>query len=134
MAISTSSPRSTTKASESAPIIKDLRIGDHLDKTRLVLDMTGDPSYTTRFEMDAMRLIIDVKGATWDGGSRMWEASSAALVAGYTVQKTEKGEKITIDMLAPASIQRENVITPNADNKSYRLLFDVFSNYVHNSN
>lgn len=131
---SADTPAPKPAAAESGNMIRDLRIGDHLDKTRLVLDMMGKPSYTTRFENDAMRLIIDVKGGDWQGGSRMWEASSAALVASYTVQKTENGEKIIIDLLAPATIQRENVIDPNADNKSYRLLFDLFSNYVHNSN
>lgn len=129
----TIAPAAPVAAKQAAPSASatSLRVGDHLDKTRLVFDVSGKPVYQAWLENGGTRLIVEVAGIDWTG-ARRWDAASAALVAGYTVEKMQNGEKFAIDLLAPAAIRLQEVLDPAAAGKPFRLVIDLFAQGVHN--
>ena len=104
--------------------VKAVRIADHADKTRIVLDMTGDVKYTAT--LDPKVLTIELPGLDF-AAAKSWDAMTADLVAGY---RYENG-KLLIDVLYPSEIKSQSVLAPNGETKNYRLVIDLYSKHVH---
>lgn len=104
--------------------VMDARIGDHPDKTRLVLDMTGAPDYSVSFAEGGKQLVIDLHGASWTG-AKEWEAGSKyRLITSY---RYEDG-KLYVDMVYPATISNQQVLNTDGGAK---LVIDLFSAQIH---
>ena len=111
------------------PAIGDVvavRIADHPDKTRVVLDMTAAPGATARIEDDGKMLVIPLSNMNWPG-KKSWEAESAQLVSGYHL---EEGI-LYMEMMYAAQIKAVDTLLPGAGNKKYRLVIDLSSPEVH---
>lgn len=119
-------PIEKTQKMEAGPAVTAVRIGDHADKTRLVLDVTVEKSIQSSLQNDGKRLVVDLSGLKWTGASS-WEASSAALVTGW---KYEAG-KLYIDLLYPSAIREQRIYAPEGSNASWRAVIDLFSKDVH---
>jgi hypothetical protein len=103
-----------------------VRIADHADKTRVVLDMTASPDTTARIESKGRMLVIPLSNLNWTG-KKSWEADSAQLVSGY---RLEKGV-LYVDLMYASQIKTMEVLLPTGQNKNYRLMVDLFSPEVH---
>lgn len=104
--------------------VKAVRIADHADKTRIVIDMTGDVKYTAT--LDPKVLTIELPGLDF-AAAKSWDAMTADLVAGY---RYENG-KLLIDVMYPSEIKSQSVLAPNGETKNYRLVIDLYSKHVH---
>lgn len=105
--------------------VKEIRIGDHLDRTRVVLDLTAEAPYRARLENNGRRLIIDMPQLQWDA-ARRWDAISANLVAGYTYDDGQ----LTLELLSPAQIKSQSILPPNG-NAYQRLVIDLYAPDIH---
>jgi len=103
-----------------------VRIADHPDKTRVVLDMTASPDTTARIESKGRMLVIPLSNMKWTG-KKSWEADSAQLVSGYHL---EKGI-LYVDLMYASQIKTMDVLRPTGQNKNYRLMIDLFSPELH---
>lgn len=106
--------------------VKAVRIGDHKDKTRIVLDMTAKPRSAATISGNGKQLVIDLPQMGFSG-ARTWEAMSAALVSGY---RFEDG-KLVLDLLYPSQIRLTEVLSPGANSQDYRLIVDLYAAGVH---
>ncbi len=110
------------------PILGDvraIRIGDHIDKTRVVLDVTAKAPFTARLENEGRRLIIELPQYAWKADAE-WRARSATLVSGYRYADGA----LVLDLLAPVTI-RQQVSLPAGDGAGPRIMVDVFSPVLH---
>ena len=123
------------KKAEAAPIVQppagtaaamDIRIADHPDKTRVVLDMTSKDAGAVSLENNGKTLVIDLSQMKWLG-KQSWDADSAQLISGYHMD----GGKLYVDLMYASQIKSHSVLSPNGDTKNYRLVIDLFSPEVH---
>jgi len=110
-------------------IVKKLRIGEHSDKTRLVIEMTEKISPLTRLSEDSRTVTVSLDGADW----QTLEAKSmpyAPLIRSYRVVKTQKGANLKILLRYPAETIDEMIYNPNG-HEQYRIILDIFSPDTH---
>lgn len=105
--------------------VRAIRIGDHIDKTRIVLDVTAKAPFKVRLENEGRRVIIELPQYAWKADPS-WRARSAALVSGYQYADGA----LVLDLLAPASI-RQQVSLPAGDGAGPRVMVDLFAPLVH---
>lgn len=105
--------------------VKAIRVGDHIDKTRIVLDVTTKAPFKVRLENEGRRLVVEMPQYAWQTDTA-WKAMSAALVSGYQYADGA----LVIDLLAPAVIQQQ-VSLPASEGTGPRIIIDLFSALVH---
>lgn len=121
-------PAPVTPAAEtkSDVIVKGVRIGDHPDATRLVIDISSGQKRDIALAHEGTQLVVDLGAVAWTGKA-VWQAETAKLVASW---KYADG-KFYADLLSPAVIKKQ-MILPSADTKGmYRIVIDLYSKDVH---
>lgn len=133
------SPPTPSKESEkpavvpAAPVVAGVhvlkwRLGEHPDKTRIVLEMSGNPVYTAKVENG--QLVVDLPGTAWDP-AREWTTDSAPLVYAYHVGPGDKGGlRLKIDMLYDAGIIYQKIFPAEAGAPA-KLVIDLKSATIH---
>lgn len=102
-----------------------VRIGDHLDKTRIVLDMTAIPEGRSRMENNGKRLVVELPTFNWKAAPE-FKAKDGALVSGW---KYENGQ-LVVDLMASATVKEQQVIPAKGKDPS-KLVIDLFAKSVH---
>lgn len=115
----------TPRPAQSLGSVAEVRIGDHLDKTRIVLDMTTAANVTASLQKEGKQLVIDLPQLDWTG-KPSWSAETAALVSGWTYSDG----KLYVDLLYPAIVKNQQVLEGNASSLA-RIVIDLFSKDVH---
>ncbi|MBU0799468.1 MAG: AMIN domain-containing protein, partial [Alphaproteobacteria bacterium] len=121
---------STPPPAASAPIpgavsVTGLRLGEHKDKTRLVMDMTGASSY--RYDLDNAEnlLVIELAGAGWTAAQSQTMAKSP-LVQSYSVQAMDGGgTRVIIQLKRAVNVIYEAALKPEGGNSSHRIVLDL---------
>lgn len=106
--------------------VNNIRIADHADKTRVVLDMSVKADVTAKVENNGKTLIIPLSQLNWLG-KKAWDADSAQLISGYHI---EEGN-LHVDLMYASQIKTQAVLAPSGDSKNYRLMIDLVSPEVH---
>lgn len=106
--------------------VRAVRIGDHMDKTRIVLDMTARIATAPVVEQGGKRIILDLPQMNFTA-AKSWASSSAALVSAYSF----RDGRLTIDLLYPVEVRQTQTLPPASGNPNFRLLIDLFSSDVH---
>lgn len=106
--------------------LRDIRIGDHIDKTRIVLDASAKAPYKARLNAAGTRLYIELPQYAWKAAASWKPSATALLVSGYTY---EEG-LLTLDLRAPARIVEQASI-PAAGGAGERIVIDLFASQVH---
>lgn len=117
------------KASEK-PVgdVKAVRIGDHLDKTRLVLDMTAVPEGRTRLENSGKRVVVELPRLVWKAKQTSFNADGGVLISSWAYQ--EQQQLLVVDLLAPATLKQQQVI-PASGKEPAKLVIDLFAKGIH---
>lgn len=105
--------------------VSAVRIGDHLDKTRIVLDMTNVPEGRSRMENDGKRLVVELPAFNWKAADS-YKADSGALVSSWSYANGE----LRVDLLSAASVKSQEVI-PAKGKAPSKLVIDLFAKGVH---
>jgi len=104
--------------------IKGVRLGDHLDKTRIVLDVTAVPDARSHLSKDGKQLTVELPRLTWAAGKAEWAANGGALVSGWAYADG----KLTVNLIAPAVIKEQNTLSGKGQ---HRLVIDLFAKGIH---
>lgn len=104
--------------------IKGVRIGDHMDKTRIVLDVTAKAAATSHIEKDGHQLVVDLPRLSFTAPKPEWKANGGALVSGWVY----KDGKLYVDLIAPAVVKEQTVISGKSQ---HRLVIDLFAKGIH---
>ena len=106
--------------------VKDLRIGEHGDKTRLVFDVTGPASYRYDIDNEEKIMIIELPGTGW-AGLAQWTSGKAPLLASYTVSPSDGGgSRVIIQLKQAVSVVYESTIAGKAG-EAFRIVVDLRS-------
>jgi hypothetical protein len=116
-------PAATAPTGKSS--VSAVRVGDHPDKTRVVLDLTARADFNVSLENKNKTLVVEMPGADWSA-VKPYDAMSAALVAGWHVE----GDKLKLDLLYPSAVKSKSLVPPKGAT-GYRLVIDLFSKDVH---
>jgi hypothetical protein len=94
--------------------VKNVRVGMHSDKTRLVLDVNGTPDFSYALNDQGDVLAIDLKGTGWEAGSALTGIRSPLIVS-YSVQKLgEQGTRLLLKLKNPINVLWADKLAPNS--------------------
>jgi N-acetylmuramoyl-L-alanine amidase len=105
-------------------MVSQVRIGEHPDKTRFVMELSEAPRYRVFALPDPFRVVIDLPELRWapgQGGGDRKGGLIAAMRFGLFAPGTSR---VVLDLRAPAQIKRVFVLPPTG-NYPYRLVIDV---------
>lgn len=123
------------KHTNSAPIIKtsnissdvsitNMRIADHNDKTRIVLETSHNISYSASLDPDGNALTLSFdKGQTSFSTSNLGKTSN--LISEVISSENGGGSDITIKLSAVSDILRQGRLPPSADKPYHRIFIDL---------
>jgi len=109
--------------SVSQSTVRDLRVGQHPGKTRIVLDVSSKTSFQTRFESGNKVLVVTLPEAVW-GTDASAKSKDQSLFAGYDADKKGKGSVLKIALSSPARLAYKLAMKPSG-NYGNRIVLDV---------
>ena len=109
------------KGKAPAVVVSGVRLGEHGDSTRLVLDMNGSADAQVSVHTNPNRLEIALPGTGWREGI---SARKLGLVSGVTMTEDKDGAKLVIELAKPARVKASTLLKP-ADKHDYRFVFDL---------
>jgi N-acetylmuramoyl-L-alanine amidase len=106
------------------PVISNLRVGQHPDKVRLVLDMSNDLSFTIFQLPDPYRIVLDLPQVSFEL-PKTARTRSVGSVAGWRYGLFEPGtSRLVIDAKAPLKVAAAFVLPPSGE-QGHRLVLDL---------
>ena len=104
--------------------VEQMRLGEHPDKTRLVLDLSGAVNYRTEIDARGKFLTVELPHAGWRTKTR--SALQSALIAGYTAEPSEGGQgtRLKLELKKPVKIIGAAALRPD-HGKPHRIYFDI---------
>lgn len=116
-------PVAATSGSSDNPSSKGdiiaVRIGDHPDMTRVVLEMSVKTSLTPNFQNDGKQLVIDLPALNWTPAVQR-TFKNGSLISGYTYADG----KLTLDLRHPTKIKAQQSLPPEGEN-GFRYVLDL---------
>lgn len=106
------------------PIVKDLRIGAHPDKTRFVLELSEEPAYRVFTLPSPYRVVIDLNELEWA------LPSAATPKQGGLISMLRHGlfapgtTRVVLDSESPVKVKSVFMLPPNETN-AHRLVVDL---------
>jgi N-acetylmuramoyl-L-alanine amidase len=107
------------------PIVMSVRIGEHPDRTRLVIELSDPVKIRTFTLSNPDRVVIDLPEVTWHLGAPP-RPSGYGAVKSYRYGLFRPGNsRIVLDLTQPVSVGDALVIPPSAG-YGYRVVIDLF--------
>jgi N-acetylmuramoyl-L-alanine amidase len=102
-----------------------LRLGEHADKTRIVIDVTGSVTYRHDLDNSEKFLVIELDNAGWSGVTN--QVLSSPLVQSWSTQALEngKGTRIILVLSRATDVIYEDLLPPESGSSNYRLVIDL---------
>ena len=103
----------------------DMRIGEHDDKIRVVLDTNQNTPFTIDLDNEEKLIIVELPEARWVGPTSQ-KFSDSALLESYSVESTNggKGSMIVLTLKHQTQILKESILSPD-QNPNHRIYFDL---------
>jgi N-acetylmuramoyl-L-alanine amidase len=112
------------RSAGAVPVAQDIRIGEHADKTRIVIDLDAKVSFKVFRLADPYRVIVDLPEIDWQLGKN-GRNLKGGFVRGLRYGRFRPGEsRIVFDLDRPAKVLKSFIIPPR-DKKSFRLVIDL---------
>lgn len=109
-------------AASAKPVVSDVRLGIHPDKTRLVIELSESPSYRVFSLADPARVVVDLPAVDWPAGaSQDGVGIVSALRYGLFMPGTSR---VVLDLDKPARVLNTFVLPPRGG-KGYRFVLDI---------
>jgi N-acetylmuramoyl-L-alanine amidase len=126
-------PGSAQKSQNSSPApaqvksgkdVSAIRLGQHPDKTRIVLDVGSDASFTTDLDNAEKILLVELPKTGWSAPTAQ-RFTNSPLLAGYTAQSMSGGgTRLAIELKRPARVLAASALKAEGD-KSARIVLDL---------
>ncbi len=107
----------------SGPVIKNVRFGEHDNKTRLVFDSNDKVSFSYNVDNSQNLLIIDMLGTGWQTSQEM-AISNSPLVSSYSVVPNGSGQQIYVQLKQAAQVLWAQALAPGGA-QGHRVVFDI---------
>lgn len=107
-------------------IAQNLRVGEHADKLRIVIDMNKAFKHTIDIDNDEKIIIVEIPDAKWLGQKdKNFEYSK--LIESYTIEpiNNDKGSMIIIALKKATSIMKKGSLSPDSTSQYHRIYFDL---------
>ena len=106
------------------PRVTSLRVGNHPDKIRVVLDITGAVDYRYFVLENPYRIVVDTTKVSWDLPAQTQSTNRGVLQAyRYGLYQPEVS-RLVLDLSEPAIIKSVDLIAPR-DGFAWRLVLDL---------
>lgn len=102
----------------------DVRTGDHPDRTRVVLDLSGPSRFEYVMDEEKNMLVIELPDARWEAGERRVFSDHPLLMAYLARPAPSGGTLLAIKMKRKAKLIFKTVYEPN-QSRGHRIVFDV---------
>lgn len=110
--------------------VKRVRLGEHPDKTRIVLDVSGPATYRYDLDNSENLLVIELPDASWSANTQ-WQGSKSPLLSSYSAAAAgSSGSRLVIQLKESATVTGESVIKENGY-PDYRIVIDLKGVTVH---
>ena len=106
------------------PAVTAVRLGEHPDKTRFVMEMTEAPRYRVFTLPDPFRVVIDLPEVDWRPGQDLPGGDGGLLTAMRFGLFAPGTSRVVLDMRGPVKIKSLFVIAPEG-RFPYRLVIDI---------
>jgi len=108
------------------PTVSKVRIGEHSEKTRFVMELSEAPRYRVFALPDPFRVVIDLPEFRWASGQSEGRSDrKGGLIAAMRFGLFAPGtSRVVLDLRAPAQVARVFVLPPDGI-YPYRLVVDV---------
>ena len=105
-------------------VISQIRFGEHKDKTRMVLDMTGQNTFQYDLDNSASTLRIYMPKTVWNTKQQMWLQNSP-LISSYKAMNTDDGgAQLVLTLKRNVRVLMAETLPP-AHGKGPRLVLDL---------
>ncbi len=105
--------------------VTGVRVGEHPDKVRFVMELTEAPRYRVFTLPDPFRVVIDLPELEWRPGKDLPGGRDDALITAMRFGLFAPGtSRVVLDMRGPVRIKKLFVIPPNG-NYPHRLVIDI---------
>lgn len=105
------------------PAVNAVRIGDHPDKSRFVLDLSGPVTYSVFALADPYRIVIDLPEVEWRLDPRA--VAKSRVITGYRFGLFKPGTaRMVLDIAKPVLVTKSFLLPPEAG-RSHRLVLDL---------
>lgn len=106
--------------------VKRVRIGEHSDKVRFVLDLSGPLDYTLSCKENCSEVSLDLPNVAWNAIAR-WHANKTPIVSSFRTEALAGGgTRITIKARGSMAVGLNGVLGPHVNaGKGYRLYLDL---------
>ena len=119
-------PKATPPPTYDGLVAMNLRVGEHADKLRIVLDTNHRSNFSIDLDNDEKLIIIELPDARWiDGNNKTFRNSK--LLESYSVEPLNngKGSMIVLSLKKTTKILREKRLSPDSENTYHRIYFDL---------
>jgi N-acetylmuramoyl-L-alanine amidase len=104
------------------PAILDVRLGQHPDKTRIVLELSQAPSYRSYLVENPLRLVIELAGEDWSFDARLLPAPRGAVADLRFARFDAASSRLVADLRSPVQMLQPVLL---ASGGSFRLVIDL---------
>lgn len=106
------------------PSVSDIRIGQHPDKTRLVLDLSEAPNYRVFLLPNPYRVVIDLPELDWSVPESNLPKGAGAIKALRFGLFAPGTSRVVLDLKQPVLVKSAFLIPPR-DGRPHRFVIDV---------
>jgi len=118
-------PSPGTNAQGSQPIVLSARIGEHADRTRLVIELSDPLNLRTFTLTNPDRVVVDMPEVQWRVGAPP-RPSGYGSVKSYRYGVFRKGNsRMVIDLSRPVTVS-DPLVLPPSNGFGYRVVIDLF--------
>lgn len=113
----------TPVTSKTSASVTDVRIGEHKDKTRIVLDLSDKTDYQAGFTNLGRVLNVTLPHTSWKT-DKTYKVTGKSLIESYAVIKSDDGYVLRVQLKQPAKLSYERFLIPS---KGYgnRIVLDL---------
>ncbi len=107
-------------------VAQNLRVGEHADKVRLVLDTNHKTNFRVDLDNDEKLIIVEMPDARWVG-TKEKTFKHSALLESYSVESFNngKGSLLVLSLRKSTSIMTEKRLSPDSTSPYHRIYFDL---------
>lgn len=118
-------PASTPAPSGKGDRVSDIRIGEHPDKTRIVLDVNGNAVFTHDLDNLEKILVVELPGSQWSAPAQKSYGGSPLLLSHRTdTINNGAGTRLILQLKSPAAVVYSGLIAGKAPGEK-RIVFDL---------
>lgn len=106
-------------------VVNAMRMGQHSDKLRLVLDASGETAFNVDLDNQENLLVIELPEAGWNA-EREGRYDSSPLIRSYSVESMGegRGSRVILSLKKPTQLLKQQALPPG-NNPNYRIFLDL---------